>query len=94
MLELTKNIVNEYLTNQLQEQTRVDKIQKNELIDTKDELKKENTDKNHERKSSKIKKAKFVVEAIAYKKDIQIEAEKTQVLEQENIVGLILDKKK
>jgi len=94
LLELTKNILNQYLTNQLQEEKRVDIIHKNELIDTRHELKKNNEEKSYERKKYKIKKNRFVVEAVAYKKDIQIEAEKTQVLEQDNATGLILDRKK
>lgn len=93
MLELTKNIINEYLTNQIHEEKRIDKVQKNELINKKEKLKKDAEKRSYEKKNIKTKE-KFLVDAVAYKKDIQIKAEKTQILDEDNAAGSILDMKK
>lgn len=93
MLELKKNMIDTYLTTQIQENIKVDKVQKNEEINTGKEFKKNNKNINFTRKDRKVKKV-FVVNAIAYKSDIEVDAEKNQIIEADNIKGTILDKKK
>lgn len=93
MLELKKNMIDTYLTTQIQEDIKVDKVHSNEEINTGEEFDKNNHNINFTRKDQKVKKV-FVVNAIAYKKDIKVDAEKNQILEADNIKGAILDKRK
>lgn len=94
-MEFKLNKIDTDIRSKMQEENRVDKINKNNNINIKKDITKEKSKNSDNKKRTKDGKKFFQVDCVKYvEKELGIQVEKIQITDEENQKGQCVDTKK